>query len=291
MNFCFVQYNRYTYPSGLEPELTEIAGHFDISEIKDVQDYSLHTEYSFASRKLSTELVKRFPAIKEAHNRYVPQLWKSEKWADEFAQFVIALTESHVAPKVIEIHPPFNDYCDMDGFIDRFNVFEAVIHNKYPNVQIVVENRAGSRYSGGKFLVSKAADIGALCEKIRQKDVKLGVVLDFPQLLTAEHINTDPFEKLKYHSALNPLLEYRNEIKGLHIWGKKQNDTGRMIAHVGNLNTYFPNPEDKRYFLDGIYALCRDDARRFFVPEVNSGQADFESVVMDVVNRCIDDCH
>ncbi|WP_026664868.1 hypothetical protein [Butyrivibrio sp. FC2001] len=283
MNFVFVQYKNYTYPSGLKPELTEIAGHFDITGIRDVEKYSLHTEYSFASRKLNSDLLRRLPTIMESHRNKVPQLWKSEKWANEFAQFVIAITDGHAAPTVIEVHPPFSDYCTLQEFVDRYQVFEDAIHDRYPDTKIVIENRSGSRYSGGKFIVSKSEDIIALCDAIRQQNTNLGVVLDFPQLLTAEHINTEPFEKVKYHTALNPLMEYRNEIKGVHIWGKKKNESGRLIAHTGDLNTYFPNPGDKRYFLEGIAALCKDNEPRFFVPEINSCQADFESVVMDVV--------
>ena len=96
------------------------------------------------------------------------------------------LTQGYNPPEIIEIHPPFNDYCSLEEFSERYRIFEHKIHEIYPNTTIVIKNRSGAVYHGGKFLVVKAKEIAALCEIIRQCGLELGVVLDFPQLLTAE---------------------------------------------------------------------------------------------------------
>ena len=51
----------------------------------------------------------------------------------------------------------------MDAFAERFQVFESKIHSAYKNTHIVIENRAGSVYHGGKFLIGKAKEIAELC--------------------------------------------------------------------------------------------------------------------------------
>lgn len=47
-----VRYRRHKYPHGIEARIREVAGHFDIGKIAPDGDYSLHTEYSYARRKL-----------------------------------------------------------------------------------------------------------------------------------------------------------------------------------------------------------------------------------------------
>lgn len=283
MDFIFVQYGGNEYPEGIKPMLVEVAGHLDKESIEDQPNYSLHTEYSYGKRQLSSDFIVQFPELCEANKDGVPQLWKSEAWSEQFAGFVIELTRSHSAPKVIEVHPPFNDYCDMDQFIYRYRVFERRIHSTYPDTDIVIENRAGTVYRGGKFVVSKAKGIAQLCELIKKDDVPLGVVLDFPQLLTAEGIKTESFDKEKYSSAIDTILPHRDVIKGIHIWGKKKNQSGRWVAHTGTLDTYIANPDDKAAFIAGIKRICSDNQERYFVPEVNSGGEDLKAVVCDVI--------
>ena len=283
MHFRFVQYGGNTYPDGIIPELIEVAGHLDKESIKDLPNYSLHTEYSYGKRVLSSALIKQFPELCNANKDGVPQLWKSNIWAEQFAEFVLTLTNKHVAPKVIEIHPPFSDYCDIGQFTERYIVFEKLIHNTYQNTEIVIENRAGSVYHGGKFIVGKATEIATLCEKIRKNNINLGVVLDFPQLLTAENIKTDAFDQKKYLFAIDTIYPYQSVIKGIHIWGKKKNASGRWVAHCGTLDTYIENPNDKAVFISGIKKICSDGQSRFFVPEVNSGTDDSNAVINDVL--------
>ena len=124
MRFIFVKYHKKKYPEDITPDLVEVAGHFDKDKIDDVENYSLHTEYIYGKRKFSSELIKKYPELCEANKKEIPQLWKSKKWAEEFAHFVFDLTLNHTAPKVLEIHPPFSDYCNLEQFIERYSTFE-----------------------------------------------------------------------------------------------------------------------------------------------------------------------
>ncbi|WP_026499280.1 hypothetical protein [Butyrivibrio sp. WCD2001] len=283
MNFIYVQYGGHSYPDGIKTDLVEVAGHFDKEDIPDISNYSLHTEYSYGKRKLNSDLMKGFLHLPVDNKDGVPQLWKSEEWAEEFARFIFTLTSEHQEPCVIEIHPPFNDYCDMEAFVTRYKVFESMIHRAWPDTPIVVENRAGSVYHGGKFILSKAQDIECLCKLIESEGIKLGVVLDFPQLLTGENIKPDQFDAEKYLNAIDLIYPYRRYVKGIHVWGKKKSINGRWVAHNGTLNDLFPMQEDKEIFLNGIKAICDDGLPRFLVPEVNSGADDLANVVRDVL--------
>ena len=237
--FTLVEYNGVPYPEGFASNIKEIAAHFDKCEIEAAENYSLHTEYSYGKRKFDSRLMSRFTELKSSQKDGVPQLWKSNKWAEEFAEFIFELTKGKNPPTVIEIHPPFNDYCDIDSFLNRYTIFEKRIHSVYPNSVIVIENRSGAVYKGGKFVIGKAKEIVELCQKIKDKDISLGVVLDFPQLLTAEGMDTLKFNVDKYLSLVDNISKHREVIKGIHIWGKKKSASGRWVAHAGNLDTYF----------------------------------------------------
>lgn len=284
--FTFISYNSLTYPPGYNSNIQEVAGHLDKSVIEPADSYSLHTEYSYGKRKLDSELLSRFPVLQQSNREGVPQLWKSDEWADAFAAFILALTADMNPPRIIEIHPPFNDYCSIDEFVKRFRIFEKSIHSAYPDTPIVIENRSGSVYHGGKFLIGKASEIAALCAVIKAKELKLGIVLDFPQLLTAENIDPLKFKSEKYHSAIETISPYRDLIRGIHIWGKKKSATGRWVAHCGTLDTYFGgNKEVKQTFIEGIQQICSDELNRFLVPEVNSGSDDLADIMEDLFNE------
>ena len=91
------------------------------------------------------------------------------------------------------------------------------------------------------------------------------------------------FNVSKYNALTDELAKYREQIKGLHIWGKKKSASGRWVAHTGTLDTYFNNnAESKNAFLKGIMKVCADDKIRFLVPEVNSGVSDLVSIVNDI---------
>jgi hypothetical protein len=281
--FILIEYNNVAYPEGYTSNIKEIAGHLDKTEIESAEKYSLHTEYSYGVRKFDSELISSFEELKSAHKNSVPQLWKSEKWAQEFAEFIIALTQNKNTPDVIEIHPPFNDYCDIDMFLKRYVIFEKRIREVYPETIIVVENRSGAIYKGGRFVVGKAKEIVELCRKIKENNINLGVVLDFPQLLTAENIDTLKFNEDKYLKAVDDIAKNREIIKGIHIWGKKKSESGRWVAHAGNLDTYFGNNQNyKSAFIKGIMYVCNDDMQRFLVPEVNTGADDLACIINDI---------
>lgn len=281
-HFILVEYNNLPYSEGYTAQVHEVAAHLDKASISPKGAYSLHTEYSYGKRKFDTEYISKFPALVEGNKDGVPQLWKSPEWSDAFADFVIGLTAGHAAPTTIEIHPPFNDYCTLSEFSERYRIFEKKIHQVYPDVLIVIENRAGSVYHGGRFLVGKAREIVALCELIKANNLKLGVVLDFPQLLTAENIDPLKFKVEKYQAAIQAISVHRDLIKGIHIWGKKKSATRRWVAHAGNFDTYFGGkPEIKNVFLSGIQEICNDERQRFLVPEVNSGVEDLTVILKD----------
>lgn len=284
-NFILVEYNNLPYPEGYTAQIQEVAAHFDKDAIDPQCAYSLHTEYSYGKRKYNTELISKYPALISANKDGVPQLWKSAEWASEFADFIVDLVDGHSTPTIIEIHPPFNDYCSLAEFADRFRIFERKIHDACPDVIVVIENRAGSVYHGGRFLVGKAKEIVALCDLIKSEKLNLGVVLDFPQLLTAENIDPLKFKIEKYQSAIQAIAEHRDLIKGIHIWGKKKSATGRWVAHAGNFDTYFGgNDAVKEIFLSGIREICKDGLPRFLVPEVNSGSSDLKVIIQDLIS-------
>ena len=281
--FAFVEYNGFAFPVDYKANLCEVAAHFDKDTINPSGPYSLHTEYSYGKRNFSSSLISNYPALVEAHKSYVPQLWKSEEWAVAFANFLIDLTKEKAPPSIIEIHPPFNDYCTADMFSERFQAFEKHVHTVYPEVLILIENRAGTVYRGGKFLFGTAKEIVSLCDLIKRDKLCLGIVLDFPQLLTAERIDPINFNVPKYQLAIHSISEYQSMIKGIHIWGKKKSTTGRWVAHSGTLNTYFGGDDTtKEAFLSGIRKICSDGQSRFLVPEVNSNEDDLSSIIKDL---------
>ena len=282
--FELIEYNGISYPEGYVSKIKEVAGHIDKADIEQVECYSLHTEYSYGKRKFDSPILAKYEALREANKAGVPQLWKNEEWAKEFAAFVFELTKDKNPPSIVEIHPPFNDYSDIKNFVKNYKVFEKEIKQVYPNTNIFIENRSGAVYRGGRFVVGKADEIVSLCEAIEKYDLELGIVLDFPQLLTAERLDTLKFNADKYTAAIEIIHPYQHLIKGIHIWGKKKNPKGRWIAHCGTLDTYFGgNEESKNVFLNGIARICDDGSTRFLLPEVNSGAEDLKSIITDVI--------
>lgn len=282
--FELIEYNGIPYPKGYVSRIKEVAGHLDKEEIENEAFYSLHTEYSYGKRKFNSQILEIYPTLRETNKGGVPQLWKSEEWAKEFADFILDLTKYKNPPTIIEIHPPFNDYSDIEHFAKCYKVFERKIMQAYPNTKIFIENRSGAVYRGGKFVVGKADEIVLLCEAIEKYDLGLRIVLDFPQLLTAERLDTLKFNINKYMAAIEKIHPYQHLIKGIHIWGKKKNPKGRWIAHCGTLDTYFGwNEENKINFLNGIKRICDDGITRYLVPEVNSGAEDLKSIIKEIM--------
>ena len=113
--FEMIKYHNREYPADVPLRTEEIAAHFDITSVKGSLEKSLHTEYSYGKRKFDSCLISNYLEILLAQKDGVPQLWKNETWAIQFADFLFTLVGSGTAPSVIEIHPPFNDYIDISG--------------------------------------------------------------------------------------------------------------------------------------------------------------------------------
>ncbi len=277
-----IKYHTRQYPNNIPLDIKEVAGHFDIANFSLKQPYSLHTEYSYMGRTFINKYLKNYSGLVESNKNGVPQLWKNELWAKEFALFLIDNINGSIEPTVIEVHPPFKDYTynTMD-FIERYVIFEEIIKERFPHVELHIENRCGSRYSGGKFLVSNYCEIVELCNAISQNNLSLKIAYDVPQLYTAHNVTMKSSQNII--SLLESMKEIRQFVSGVHIWGKKFSINGRRVAHHGDLNTYFMENQDlKNAFLQKLKMLFDDDIKRNLVLEVNSSDNDMISIIQDL---------
>ena len=282
--FEMIKYHNQIYPSNIPLRIEECSANFDVKSVESTLDLSLHTEYSYGKRKMDSNIVLQYPNILNAQKNEVPQLWKDENWACEFAHFLFDIADNRT-PKIIEIHPPFTDYSDFNIFIKNYRVFENIILDKYPNVEILIENRCGSVYNGGKFLISKNQDIYELCDNIEKSDLKLKIAYDIPQIYTANNVKSSE----QYLELLEDITNYRTFIGGVHLWGKRKSQTGRRVAHCGDLNSYFENDiQLKKEFLICFNSVFSDGIVRKMVLEVNSGNEDLVSIVNDLLNTGIE---
>ena len=277
-SFEMIKYHGQDYPVEIPLRTEEIAAHFDISAIGGKLKRSLHTEYSYGKRRLDSALISRYPELQTAHKDGVPQLWKNEAWALQFADFIISLVGNGSSPGVIEIHPPFNDYSDISGFINVYSKFEAKIKEHFPEVEILIENRCGSVYRGGKFLISKVQDVAELCEAIEKNGIQLKIAYDVPQIYTAHNSKTEE----DFINLLKETKHLKMHIGGVHLWGKRLSATGRKVAHCGDLNTYFGYSSIKNHFLQAFKECFDDGIVRKMVLEVNSGNEDLLSIIADL---------
>ena len=279
-SFEMVKYHKKDYPSYIPLHIEEIAAHFDISKIARNMEISLHTEYSYGKRKWDSSLVNNFSEIVAAQRKGIPQLWKNEIWALQFADFITSLVDNGSALKVIEIHPPFSDYTDITGFIRNYSVFESKITEQFPDVQILIENRFGSRYlrKGCSFVISTNRDVRLLCDEIANSDLRLRVAYDIPQIYSAHNAKTEN----EYIDLLEETKAFREYIGGVHLWGKCTSPKRRRVSHCGDLDSYFENIDIKNHFL-ATFRDCFDDGiTRKMVLEVNSGNEDMKSIILDL---------
>ncbi|MBY9006132.1 MAG: hypothetical protein KGD63_05195 [Candidatus Lokiarchaeota archaeon] len=281
-----IKYGKKDYPQGIIPKIEEIPAHFDVKSINPSMNCSLHTEYSAGKRKLTSDLLKDFQIIKKAHKNFIPQLWFNDEWSIEFGKFLIKLIGNHDPPKIIEIHPPYDDYCNsLEIFLERYQIFESFILKYFPNIEILIENRFGTMYSGGKFILKTSNDLINLSNLLDDLDLKLKIVLDIPQLFSANNINPLNINEENIIKILSPLKKCINDISSIHMWGKKRTEKGRLIVHHGDLNNLLNfNKDLKTIFLKEIYNLFNDGKTRYFVPEVNSNNNDLISIVNDFKN-------
>lgn len=274
-----VKYSRRHYPAGIPLNMEEVAGHMDIESVNPAMDYSLHTEYSYGMRRLDSDVLKDFLELVNANKRRIPMLWYNEEWAKEFAGFVKKITEGAGKPSVIEIHPGFNNYCSIERFAELFPIFA----DEFPESEIFIENRCGSLYYGGKFFLSKVEDFLNLADVIEKKQLRLKFAFDAPQLYTMHFVDNDKSEM--YCSLLNEVKPIRELIGGVHLWGKRANEKGRRVAHCGDLNSYFDGEQRiKNEFLKAFVELFDDGIARPMVLEVNSSDADLQSICEDLIS-------
>ena len=288
MELIPIIYHGKKYPFGIKSEIEEIAGHLDKETINPKNKYSLHTEYSHMKRKLNSEIIKKYPKLMESHKDHIPQLWKNEEWSKEFASFLIDIIGDNNDPEIIEIHPPFDDYCNnFDIFFKTYEPFEKIITNKFPNTKIFIENRCGTFYKKGNFLLSNAESILDFLDSLSKRDLKLTLVLDYPQVFSAEKIKLDNIKLDKIENFNKKIKQYINNIGGFHMWGKRKNESDtRWTPHTGDLNTFFSYNNDlKKQFLKSIIDTFSDDKKRYFVPEVNSGESDLQSIVANMIDN------
>ena len=277
-----VKYGKHRYPATIPLSIEEVAGHFDIRALKPKMNYSLHTEYSFTNRKWLYEPATRFPVLCAANHKEIPQLWYSTEWAQEFAEFAIELVGDNQDPSIIEIHPPFEDYCpDIQTFLNRYQIFEKIIKSRFHDVKIMIENRSGSRYGKSAFLFSKVDSLISLSKEIDRSGSDLRITLDIPQVYTAHNVKQNSSDRIV--SLLHQLKGIRHNISGIHLWGKKENENGRRSAHSGDLNTYFYHDIMlKDNFLKALHSLLDDEVVRVLVLEVNGSNEDLHSIIKDL---------
>lgn len=278
-----VNYNDRRYPSHIKSEITEVAGNFDKEAISCPRPYSLHTEYSYMPRDLNNHLLENLDEIKVANKDGIPQLWKSKQWAEEFFCFLARLIKDN-PPEIIEIHPPFSDYCNsICDFLEIYSVFESLVTTNYPQTSIYVENRFGTLYRKGEFIICTGADIIELCKELEKRKLRLKIVLDYPQLCSGVGLNMNALDIEPIIQLNADLQKYACFIGGIHIWGKKKSAKGRWTPHNGNLRDFFEtNSEQLNDYLLSINKLFNDDIYRHLVLEVNSAESDIFSIVQDL---------
>jgi hypothetical protein len=299
-----VKYGERNYPPYIETNICEVAGNFDTKEIDVNTPYSLHTEYSWGERTFSSEIINDLKGIISAQKNNIPQLWYNDKWAEDFFLFINRLIDKNQPPKVLEIHPPFNNYCgSFDIFLHTFKIFYEKYKKYYSKTEtnFLIENRCGTLNTDGKFILSKYSDVLEFCkilESPKYSDIDLKIVLDYPQLFSEVYISTNNEKKKELRQKgmiiddeiLERIIFFNKEIKkykkligGFHMWGKRKNKNGKWTAHQGNFNDLFSNKDKlKNDFLDSVSSTFNDNIERYFVPEVNSGDKDLLSIINDM---------
>lgn len=153
MQLIPITYHNLPYPSEITSNIQEVAAHFDIEKLDDsLKNYafSLHTEYSAVKRKFTSGLIQSYPTILASQSdsvRSKPKLWIDDKWAIEFADFLVKLLNRKTL-KIIEIHPANSRKFDVERFLDYYELFEAHLAEHTINTEITIENRNGFMLSG-----------------------------------------------------------------------------------------------------------------------------------------------
>ena len=306
VKFIPVQCQDHKYPLYFKPKpkIQERTSNFFRTNIKKqtLRYLSLHTDppkvWSGKQRDkiLSSQFLKEFPSILDnmidSGNSCVSKLWcDDKKWSKDFSSFLLRLTEG-IEPeriKIIEIHPPFDKYCNsLKTFIERYKTFEEETLKNFPSSCICIENRYTHprKKKFGKFILSTNTEIIQLTELISKSHLKLKLVVDIPQLFSQHEENENKLilEEGMIEKILTPMRDIRDFIISTHIWGKTIDG-----IHNADLNTYFRNNQRvKECFLQEICKLFDDGKARYFLPEVLSHndemsvEESIESIVKDL---------
>lgn len=238
-----IRYRNKKYPYGIKPKIEEVPAHFDCDELERKAsdlEYSLHTEYSYEPRRFTCPACRNLFGIKAADNKGVPKLWFNDSWVKDFVQFILQFTSNQKPPRIIEIHPPYNDYCNnLSQFVELYKYFEDKVLSKYHETEIMIENRCGSQYSGGVFILSTVNDLEEIARLIKEHELKLRIALDLPQLFSRHRFKIGKFSKSKLSEIFTQLQSIREYIACIHIWGKCLGKNNRIIPHTGTLDSYF----------------------------------------------------
>lgn len=283
MQLIPIIYHNLPYPSNVTSNIQEVAAHFDIEKLNDnLEDngFSLHTEYSAVKRKFISELIQSYPTIIESQSdsiRSKPKLWIGEKWAIEFADFLIKLLNGKI-PKIIEIHPPNPRKFDVERFLDYYELFRTRLSKYNIDTEISIENRNG-------FMLSGINDFQTLSDAIDRRNSNLRLILDFPQLLNFEKAKSDPNKLVKVMDAING---FKHNISSFHIWGQYGNN-----AHRGDLLDYFNQDSNIKNLFHKKLAevFLNHPTPLYFIPEINFGidenksrQVCLKNIVDDLTN-------
>lgn len=280
MQLIPIIYHNLQYPFGITSNIKEVAAHFDIAKLNDsLEDYgfSLHTEYSAVKRKFTSDLIQSYPTILASQSdsvRSKPKLWLDEKWAFEFADFIVKLLDGKI-PRIIEIHPPNPRKFDIELFLDYYELFVAHLLKHNINTEISIENRNG-------FMLSGINDFQKLSDAIDRRHSNLRLILDFPQLLNFEKAKADANKLIKVMDAING---FKHNVSSFHIWGQYGNN-----AHRGDLLDYFnQNNNMKNLFHEKLKEVFLDHPTPlYFIPEINFG-IDGNKSRQVCLNNIIDD--
>lgn len=263
MQLIPITYHNLPYPSDITSNIQEVAAHFDIERLNDSLEnygFSLHTEYSAVKRKFTSGLIQSYPTILASQSdsvRSKPKLWIDDKWAIEFADFLVKLLNGKT-PRIIEIHPPNSRKFDVERFLDYYELFTKHLNKYNIDTEISIENRNG-------FMLSGINDFQTLSDAIDRRNSKLRLILDFPQLLNFEKAKSDQNKLIKVMDAING---FKHNISSFHIWGQYGNN-----AHRGDLLDYFNQNNDmKNLFYEKLKEVFSNHPTPlYFIPEINFG--------------------
>jgi len=272
-----VRYRNQRLPEGVVAGLSELPAHFDIQAVQPKGRYSLHTEYASKTRKFNSPALEGLDELKRSHRRGVPELWTSRHWAQEFAEFLFRLVGTSEAPTLVEVHPPFRGTVGgVADFLDTYRTFEKALLGRFPECQIVLENRAGTKHSS-KFLVSEADSVLELGRTLAVSDLKLRLALDLAQLFTA-HFGSKHRVGLEGVELLHQLLPVAGKIGCTHLWGRGPNGG----AHAGDLDQLFhPDIDAKWQCLEVLQDLLKGYPSGLLVIETISKMG-LDSIISDL---------